>query len=82
VGCEQKHNVWKTARTEEYPSCQRMCVVAIWIGNVAHAEEVELFLAALSCSIDGEQDWPCNTAANKSDAHKHFQISDEEIVVE
>jgi hypothetical protein len=69
-------------RTEEYPSRQGMCVVAVWVGNVAHAEEVELFLTALTCSIDGKQDWPCDAAADKSDDHKHFQIPDKEVVVE
>lgn len=59
-----------------------MCVVAIRVGDIAHTENVELFLPSTSSCIDREQDWPCYTAADKGDDGEHLHVSQEEITVE
>ena len=59
-----------------------MCIVTILVDNVPESQEVELFLTAASCGIDGEQDGPCDTAANQACGGSNLEISEEQKGIE
>ena len=56
------------ANTEESIGAERVGIIAIvatWLrrrGNVAEGDNVELFLSAGACSVDWEEDGPCDKA--------------------
>lgn len=66
---------------EEDDGDEGVSKIAVGVCNVAHAENVQLLLAASSGGIDGEENGPCDQAAGKGDDDEDFEISQPEIAI-
>ena len=69
-------NDWVSLLTEEDPGNEGMCIVSILgVLDVAEADYVQLDLTSTTCSIDGEQDRPCNQTADKTHSHRDLEVA-------
>jgi hypothetical protein len=69
------------------PADECVCVEAVPLEGVADldvavGDDLELFLAIAASSVDGEEDWPSDTSADKCHDGAHSEISQEEVGVE
>lgn len=59
-----------------------MSVVAVHILHVGHGENVELLHAGTSSRVNGEKNWPRNSASDYADQSHDLEDSDVEIGIE
>lgn len=59
-----------------------MCIEAILLGYITHAEQIQLPLLTVTGCVDWEQHRPRDEAADKTHGRCDFQIPKEKIAVE
>lgn len=58
-----------------------MSVVAVRIDDIAETQDVELFLTTTTCSVDREENRPCDTGTNQADDNENLEESKEKVTV-
>jgi hypothetical protein len=71
----------------EDPANEDMSVEAVFARalicvDVGECEQIELLSTATTSSIDWEEDWPSDAAADKADHREHLHISQEQVRVD
>lgn len=69
-------------KSQEDPSNQAWSVVAIHICHIAETDCVKLALTTTTRSVNREENWPCNYAANETDEDQKLEKSQEEVAIE
>ena len=62
-------------------SVEAVSARALLCVDVAKCEQIELLSFATTSSIDWEEDWPSDAAADKANHHKHLHIAQEQVGV-
>lgn len=68
--------------TKENPCDEDMCIVSVLVNNIAEAEEVQLRLAAMTCSIDGKEDRPGHEATDQTCCGGNLEIAEKQEPIE
>ena len=76
------HSVGMARLTEENTGDDRMCIVPRRVLHVAETQHTQLQDPTATCSIDGEQDWPCNQASGKASRAHDSQEAQKEVTVD
>lgn len=57
-------------------------VAVVVVFDIAHGQDIELVLTTSASDIDGEQDGPCDDAANEAAQNRDAEESEEQIAIE
>lgn len=68
--------------TEKDPCTSGVGEIAPGVGHVGHGEHVQLALAAAAGDVDGEENGPCDAAADDAGDDADAQESQEEVAIE
>jgi hypothetical protein len=75
--CPYEHD-----EAEEDPCDKGVSVESILVRNVAETQHVQTSLSTASCSIDGEEDGPCDASTNEGDEDQDFEEAEEQVAIE
>lgn len=68
--------------TEEYPCNPGMCIVAIFVRDIAKCQEVQLHESVASRGVDRKQDGPGDQTSDQADGDADLEIAKEKVSIE